>query len=157
MVAITSLPLTHSWPVYEATLRLPLGHLLAQVDEADMPRSAEDPFAEQGIGIWQCDLRDNRLSWTPAVHALFGIPVGEPLDRALTVSLYEEESRSAMEALRAYTIRHQRGFTLDAQIRRPDGDQRWMRLSAIPIIQGRKVVRLCGTKQDVTAEYDGAG
>jgi len=157
VTTIVSLPLTHSWPIYEATLRLPLGHLLAEVDEPEVQPLAEDPFGAQGIGIWQCDLRNNRLNWTPAVYELFGIPVDIEVHRALAVSLYVQESRSAMEELRAYAIRHQRGFTLDAQIRRADGDLRWMRLSAIPVIEGRKVVRLCGTKQDVTTEYDGAG
>nr|WP_284732141.1 PAS domain-containing protein [Sphingobium nicotianae] len=130
---------------------------MAEVDEPDAPPLAEDPFAAQGIGIWQCDLQTNRLNWTPAVYNLFGIPVGMEVHRALAVSLYVQESRSAMEELRAYAIRHRRGFTLDAQIRRPDGDLRWMRLSAIPVMEGRKVVRLCGTKQDVTVEYDGPG
>jgi len=155
VVSISPLPLTHSWPLYEAALRLPLGNLIAAVDDIEPPPTVPDPFIEMGIGIWQCDLKDNALHWTAPVYELFGLPEDEPLDRALAVSLYLEDSRRAMEELRAYAIRHRRGFTLDAQLRRPDGDVRWMRLSALPVIEGRKVVRLCGTKQDVTGEYDG--
>ncbi len=62
-----------------------------------------------------------------------------------------------MEALRAHAIHHRRGFTLDAMLRRHDGEMRWMRLSTMPIVAEGKVVRLCGTKQDVTIEYDGPG
>lgn len=100
---------------------------------------------------------DNAINWSPAVRDLFGLPHEEPLTRSLTVSLYLPESRLAMEALRAHAIRHHRGFTLDARIRRPDGEKRWMRLTAAPVLCNGRAVRLVGTKQDVTATYDGAG
>jgi len=143
MFPIDHLPLTHSWPLYDAARHLPL--------EAQAGPVAMD------IGLWHCDLATERLSWSAAVYGLFGLPPGEPVERPLAVSLYAGPSRVAMEALRAHAIRHRRGFTLDARIRRPDGEHRWMRLTAMPILAGRKVVHLCGTKQDVTAEYDGPG
>jgi len=149
------LPLTHSWPIYEAPLRLPLGHLIASISEPESPPDIDVMFQMQGVGIWQCDLqRGDRLSWTAPVRALFGIGPDEPLTRSLAVSLYTPDSRREMEELRAHAIRHRRGFTLDARIRRADGEHRWMRLCAMPVVQGRKVVRLVGTKQDVTARYD---
>ncbi len=157
MVATNSLPLIHSWPLYEAAIRMPFGHLLSATDDVVLPHPRVSPLPIQGIGIWHCDLRNETLCWSAAVHDLFGLPIDEPLCRAHTVSLYLPDSRVAMQELRAHAIRHKRGFTLDVQIRRPDGDQRWVRLSALPIVEGCKVVRLCGTKQDVTMEYDGAG
>lgn len=145
------LPLAHSWPLFSLTARATLGQLMG-LRHAD----AGEPESD-GIGLWSCNLRDNALRWSPAVYALFGIPMDEPLTRDLTVSCYGETSRRAMEALRAHAIRHRRGFTMDAMLRRADGETRWMRLSAMPILCERKVVRLCGTKQDVTADYDGPG
>jgi len=135
-----SLILSHSWPIYEAAERIPL---LARPGDATP------------VGRWTCLLETGALIWSPAVYALFGLPEDERLTRSLAVSLYLPESRRAMEELRAYAIKHRRGFTLDAQIRRPDGARRWMRLSALPVIDGRRVVRLTGGKQDVTAAYDG--
>lgn len=129
------LPLTHSWPLYEATERL----------------AATAP----GVGYWLCNLADNALTWSAPVHELFGIPLDERPSRALALSLYLPDCRAAMELLRGHAIRHRRGFTMDARIRRADGDVRWMRLNAAPVIADRKVVRLVGTKQDVTPEYDG--
>lgn len=110
---------------------------------------------QQGVGLWSCDLETETLSWSTSVYDLFGLPAGERLVRALMVAMYEPQSRRAMENLRAHAIRHRRGFTLDAQIRRMDGDTRWMRLSAMPVLRVGKVVRLTGLKQDVTAVYDG--
>lgn len=129
-------PLHHSWPLFEEAERLG-------------PVSG-GPLS----GRWCCDLRDERLSWDEAVHDLFGLPRDIAVPRALAVSCYLPESRRAMEALRAHAIRYRRGFTVDVEIRRPDGDQRWMRLSAAPVLTGGKVVQLRGIKQDVTRLYD---
>jgi len=159
MAAIELLPLTHSWPLYDAALHLPFDSQPAPFDgRAWLAHRESRMTRDAGMGLWHCDLAaGDRLSWTGAVFSLFGLPEDEPIERAYIVSLYEGESRAAMEALRAHAIRHMRGFSLDALIRRPDGDQRWMRLTAMPILSGGKAVGLCGTKQDVTAEYDGPG
>lgn len=154
---IHALSLTHSWAISDAAQHVPVGALLSAPGEDEAQTCAIEPATMPDVGLWRCDLHDERLTWTPSVYALFGLPREEALRRSLIVSLYEEPSRAAMEQLRAHAIRHRRGFTLDALIRRPDGDRRWMRLCALPIIEDRKVVRLCGTKKDVTAEYDGTG
>lgn len=155
------LPLFHSWPIFDAAARLGLRRLQAICKNDDaMPVAAsgpEDPLAGAGIGVWRCDLADETLYWTPAVYDLFGFPVDEPPSRKLTLSCYADRSRIAMEQLRAHTIRHRRGFTLDVLIRRPDREMRWMRLSTLPILEQGRVVRLTGTKQDVTTLYDGPG
>ncbi len=155
------LPLFHSWPVFDAAARLGLRRLQAICKHDDaMPTAvsgSDDPLDSAGIGVWRCDLADETLHWTPAVYDLFGFPADAPPDRRLTLSCYTERSRVAMEQLRSHTIRHCRGFTLDVLIRRPDRETRWMRLSALPVLAGGKVVRLTGTKQDVTALYDGPG
>jgi PAS domain S-box-containing protein len=148
-----SLPLFHSWPLFDAASRMGLERLnILGLPDPDTVRLA----GQADIGVWSCDLANgDALRWSPQVYDLFGIPEGERLTRSLTVSLYAPSSRAAMEHLRAYAIQHRRGFTMDAMICRSGGDARWMRLSAMPIISEGRVVRLCGTKQDVTAEYDG--
>lgn len=155
----TPLPLYHSWPLFEAAERLDVPLLRPFVLGA-MPSplaiaSIDDVLAARGIGVWECDLADNRLLWSQGVYDLFGLPRDMAVDRDFTVSLYREGSRAVMEQLRSHAIRHRRGFTVDVEIRQPGGEERWMRLSALPVLEGRKVVRLCGLKIDVTGEYDG--
>ncbi|HWW56800.1 MAG TPA: hypothetical protein VN047_07910 [Sphingopyxis sp.] len=50
------------------------------------------------------------------------------------------------EKLRAYAIRHRRGFTLDAEIRPVHAAPRWMRLIAAPVCIEDRAVRLQGLK-----------
>ena len=149
------LQLQHSWPLLEQDGRLDLGRLFGSdafrgIDFASLDDAM---LTARGVGRWWCDLTDNRLSWTDPVFDLFGLPRGAEISRDDVVTLYREESRAAMDHLRAYAIRHRRGFTIDAEIRTISGDQRWMRLLAAPVCEGDRVVRLQGLKQDVTYAY----
>jgi len=149
-----ALPLTHSWPLFEQHQRFDLGCLLDEPGEALVaPGRHPDILADRGIGLWECNLSDNALSWTAGVFDLFGLPRGTPIERDQIAVLYSEPSRSAMERLRAYAIKHRRGFTLDAEIIPVTGPPKWMRLIAAPVCVGRQVVRLHGIKQDVSAAY----
>lgn len=153
------LPLHHSWPLFEASVRLALGGDSDGIDPGALLWAAvgwtqEDRLAARGLGLWDCDLADQSLRWTAGVYDLFGIPRGERVERPLAVSIYTERSRFVMEQLRAHALRFRRGFTVDVELRQPSGDTRWMRLSAVPILRNDKPVRLRGLKQDVTAEYD---
>ena len=109
-------------------------------------------MALAGIGAWSCNLADNRLSWTSGVYELFGLPADRALDRRQTVEMYTEESRDLMEGLRAQAILVKGAFTLDAQIRRADGDLRWMRVTGEMTHTAYGRPRLHGLKQDITAE-----
>jgi PAS domain S-box-containing protein len=151
------LELTHSWPLFERGLRFDLGRLhgedgLASVTDSAV-RLGGQALARCAIGSWECDLQDDALTWSDQVYDLFGLARDAQISRAETVAMYSEESRVAMERLRAHAIRHQRGFTLDAEINGVDGHRRWMRLTAAPICEGGRVVRLHGFKQDVSRDY----
>lgn len=104
------------------------------------------------IGVWECDLATDHLSWTDGVYDLFELPRGAPLDRAAIVRLYDEQSRSEMEEARARAIRDGTGFDLDVLIHTALGNERWIRLTADVEQEGGRSVRLFGTKQDVTDE-----
>jgi PAS domain-containing protein len=148
-----SLAMTHSWPLFERGQRFDLGAAIDGVPPVVASVMDGDALAARGIGLWACDLADSRLTWGAGVYDLFGLPRGAEVSRQETVALYEELSRARMERLRAYAIRHRRGFTLDVELRPASGGPRWMRLIAAPECEGAKVVRLHGIKQDVTPLY----
>ncbi|WBO21619.1 hypothetical protein [Sphingomonas abietis] len=147
------LELHHSWPLFERGQRFDLGYVHAAGAPLRAAPTGERVPAWPGVGLWECDLRDNALTWSDGVYALFELPRDTSLSRAETAAMYGEDSRAAMERLRAYAIKHRRGFTLDAEIRPADGGRRWMRLTAAPICIDGRVVRLHGLKQDISHEY----
>ncbi|MBY8823804.1 diguanylate cyclase domain-containing protein [Sphingomonas colocasiae] len=105
-----------------------------------------------GIGAWECDLSTEALTWTRGVFELFGIPEDAQVTRPDAVAMYCEDSRDAMERLRAEAIARRRGFSLDARIRRADGAYRWMRLTADIVCSAGRPTHLYGLKRDITDE-----
>jgi hypothetical protein len=141
------LPLRHSWPIYEEARRFELGLILSSAAIDMLEPGAIGALAPQHAAYWECDLADDSLSWTGGIYDIFGLPRSARVTRDEAAALYVEESRVAMERLRAYAIKHKRGFTLDAEVRAAAvGERRWMRLIAAPVCKGRRVVRLHGIK-----------
>ncbi|WP_458760485.1 diguanylate cyclase domain-containing protein [Afipia sp. TerB] len=104
------------------------------------------------IGVWECELATERLTWTSGVYDIFGYPMGNPLRRASIVDLYADESRRNMELARAEVIRSGCATSLDVEIRTWRGENRWMRLSINAIGEAGRTVRIFGAKQDITAD-----
>ncbi|HMC91671.1 MAG TPA: HAMP domain-containing sensor histidine kinase [Allosphingosinicella sp.] len=104
------------------------------------------------IGVWECDLATDALSWTDMVYDLFDIPRGAPLDREDVLERYEPESRATLERVRAEAICKGTGFVCDVCIRTSAGAPRWIRITADIEREEGRPVRIFGTKQDVTEE-----
>lgn len=147
-------PLTHSWPLFERAQRFDLGCVFAWDGQAVHVEALDhDRLTARGIGLWDCDLADQSLSWSASVYDLFGLPREVRTSRAEALALYADSSRAALEKLRGYALRHKRGFSLDVELRPADNADRWMRIVAAPILERGKPVRLQGFKRDVTHEY----
>ena len=104
------------------------------------------------IGVWECDLATEALTWTDGVYDLFDLPRGSPLDRARTLGCYYPDSRREMERLRAAAIRDGGSFALDIHILTAKGNDRWLRLTIDVEREDGRSVRIFGTKQDISEE-----
>ncbi|MGF9562895.1 diguanylate cyclase [Neorhizobium sp. JUb45] len=109
-------------------------------------------FKAARVGIWECTLPDQSITWTDTVYDLFELEPGSPLLRQDTVDMYKPESRRKLTELRSAALCEGDGFTLDAQIITAKGNLRWIRITAIVEREGGKPVRIFGMKQDITAE-----
>lgn len=104
------------------------------------------------IGVWECDLATEALTWTDSVYDIFELPLRTPVTRELILSLYTDHSRAELDALRERAVREASGFTLDIEVRTAKGKPRWVRISADVECEQGRAVRLFGTKQDITYE-----
>lgn len=140
------LALEHTWPLTDLPGRFELDFVLscAVTDITSPPDVGELNWHH--VGCWECDLSDNSLTWSAGVYDIFGLPRDSNINREECVTFYCEESRIKMERLRAYAIKHRRGFTLDVDIRSAVGEERRIRLIAAPICRDNRVVRLHGLK-----------
>lgn len=144
--SLHSAVLDHSWPLWEQPRHFELGHVLNSVITDAIEPLKIGALGLHHAGCWECDLSDNSLVWSGGVYDIFGLPRAAEIKRDDVAGLYCEESRVKMERLRAYAIKHKRGFTLDVQIRATTGQTRWMRLIAAPVCRWDRAVRLHGLK-----------
>jgi diguanylate cyclase (GGDEF)-like protein/PAS domain S-box-containing protein len=105
------------------------------------------------MGAWSCELATERLAWTGGVFDIFGLSSDQALDRQATVELYGEQSRELLERKRAHAIDTCSGFSLDAHIVRPDGRDRWVRITAATRSSNGRARTLYGMKQDITEDH----
>ena len=109
-------------------------------------------FKAARIGVWECSLPDQTLSWTDTVYEFFDLVPQTPLERDEIVKLYTPETRKLLNEVREKAIRTGEGFTLDAQIITAKGNCRWIKITACVEFANGTAARIFGVKQDVTAE-----
>lgn len=105
-----------------------------------------------GVGIWELDLKTRRYHWDPAMFDLFGLDpkTVSALNNDWQQLLLPGELQRMKDATRA-TIKQGQPFDLTFQIRRHDGQLRFMRNRAVLYEDGSDVPsRLIGTTEDVT-------
>ena len=140
------LALHHSWPIFEQARHFDLGCVLSSAVTDIIEPAQVGTLGLHHAGLWECDLSDNSLIWSGGVYDIFGLPRNAKIARDEIVALYREESRAAMERLRAHAIKHRRGFTLDVEINSVTDGRRWMRLIGAPVCEDGRAVRLHGLK-----------
>lgn len=105
------------------------------------------------MGAWSCDLESERLVWTGGVFDIFGLSSEQSLERPAIVEVYGEQSRELLERRRSHAIETCTGFSLDANIFRPDGTERWIRITAATRSSHGRARILYGMKQDITEDH----
>ena len=99
-------------------------------------------------GYWSCDIADHdRLAWSDTVYQLFGLPAGQKVEREWAVTRYSLQSRSTLQRVRDFALRHAVGFILDAEIAPEGAGRRWIRVLALPVAENGRIVRLHGVKR----------
>jgi len=104
------------------------------------------------LGVWECDLSTETLSWSSGTYDIFDMPRTFPLVRKQALICYPARSLKTLEAIRTPAIKRRQGFNLDAEIVTPKGKRRWIRIAAGVECAGDRAIRLFGVKQDVTEE-----
>jgi PAS domain-containing protein len=104
------------------------------------------------LGVWECELNGETLTWTNGVYDMFEMPRGFRITREEILGFYSEESRRQLEDIRSRAIREGHGFTLDAKIVTAMGKERWMRITADIEHENGVPVRIFGMKQDITED-----
>ena len=104
------------------------------------------------IGTWEWSLTDDRLTWSPEVHAHYGLPIDEvPANLEAYLALIHEGDRDRVRAAIMASARELRPYDETYRIVRPDGSVRWTEGAGrvFPDAAG-KPSRMLGTTLDIT-------
>ena len=104
------------------------------------------------MGVWQCEVPSERLTWSNGTYDLFGLQRSTGIVRKDILKSYSEESLARLQRVRSNAIEAGSGFGLEAEIRIPEVGKRWIRISATVERRNGGPVRLFGIKQDITEE-----
>jgi PAS domain S-box-containing protein len=104
------------------------------------------------LGLWELDLRSEKLTWSDRNREVFGVRPETPITLQIYVDLVEDEDRAKLrEAYFAARDRSDDGnFTAEYRIKTPAGESRWV-LSRGQVISDEQGPRLVvGTSLDIT-------
>jgi diguanylate cyclase (GGDEF)-like protein len=104
------------------------------------------------LGAWERDVATGQLSWTGGMFTLHEMAVGTERNIAEHLDLYPEPERTRLRALMADADRAKRPFRFEGRMYTTKGKLRWVRLVSEVELDGDRLVRRYGLKQDITEE-----
>jgi PAS domain S-box-containing protein len=115
-------------------------------------RLLEASYDLADIGHWEFNVEDENLFWSPQVKQLHEVTQDFVPDFESTLSFFKNEgNKQKITALVEEAIEYGTGYTVELPIVTAKGNDRWLRIVADTVKQNGKVVRLFGSKQDITS------
>ncbi len=103
------------------------------------------------IGVWDWDVKENKINWTKEVHQIHGIDEGK---FSGAMSDYEQiihpEDRSFVRKEISESLKGNKSYQIEFRIITPRREVRWVSTKAIVIFLDKKPVRMLGATVDIT-------
>ena len=105
-----------------------------------------------GVGIWDWNMRTSALTWTPELHAIFGLEQETVRCYADFRDRVHPDDIEAVEAQRDAAVRRHETFNIEFRIVRSDGQVRWISSTGGAFYDEatREPVRVLGNNTDIT-------
>jgi PAS domain S-box-containing protein len=102
------------------------------------------------VGGWELDLRSGELFWSAETCRIFEVAPENAPNLEGAIGYYEEDDRPKIQQAVAKAIKHGTSYELELRVKTATGRTIWTRSHGSSIREGRRVVRLVGTVQDIT-------
>jgi len=102
------------------------------------------------VGGWELDLISGTLFWSAETCRLFEVAPDHIPTLEGAIAYYAPEDRAEIQQAIKVAIKEGKSYELELQVITASGRTIWTRSHGSPIVEGRKVVRLIGTFQDIT-------
>ena len=103
------------------------------------------------LGYWAWDPRDDLMTLSPRVAAIFGIPVETPITRTAIRELVHPEDREVARRANERAVREGVDYDMEYRVIRPDGVTVWVATRGrLQKDSSGRVIRMLGVIQDIT-------
>lgn len=103
------------------------------------------------LGVWEYDIVQDRVMWSPQLYDIFGVPEGTSIDYATYMAGIHPDDRALLTQYVREAVETQKGYAVQHRVVRGDGQVRVV-LGIGEVVrdpEGRPI-RLVGTAQDIT-------
>lgn len=114
----------------------------------------EEVEKQKMIGAWEVDPLENSLFWTKNTYKIYGISSDTPLTLELAKSFYTEESYTQMERDFSTCLASGNPYSNTYRFKSFQGELKWVKVVANPIIENGTVIKVFGSFQDVTEDTE---
>jgi PAS domain S-box-containing protein len=103
------------------------------------------------VGVWDWEIRKNRIEWTDAIYEMHGLHRGE-FDGTVEAfsSLVHPDDRAAVRGALERSLSTGESYEAEFRTVRPDGETRWLYTNARVMSDADGPYRLIGATSDIT-------
>ena len=102
------------------------------------------------IGGWEFDAQTHEGTWTDEVARIHDLDPSTPTNVDFGMSFYLPDSKRKIEHAIQEALESAKAYDLELQMITASGNRKWVRTMGLPILDGRKVVKIRGIFQDIT-------
>jgi PAS domain S-box-containing protein len=103
------------------------------------------------LGVWRRDLATGRITWSPPLERIFGLPPGgHPKNVEQLRTLIHPQDWQRVSEGAARSIEGNREFDVEYRSVRPNGEIRWMLSRGRPLYSEATAIALAGITMDIT-------
>lgn len=102
------------------------------------------------LGGWSYNPINNEVEWTEEIYHIYGMDENEPIDLEKAMAAYPKEARERLQVALDRALTYGVPYDIVLPLNSSDGAEKWVRGTCKPVSNGRNVIKLLGTFQDVT-------
>lgn len=106
------------------------------------------------LGDWDFDLASGEGRWSTEASCLLGLAEDCPPSLEMSLRCFPQPARAELEAAVERAMCCGEPYELELPVISANGEDRWLRVSGLPVCQEGKVARLHGVFRDVTSRVE---
>ncbi|CAM4170891.1 EAL domain-containing protein [Vreelandella rituensis] len=122
--------------------------------EYRLAERAQRATRQAGIGVWEMDVATRSMYWNEVIYALYELSPDNDAGLFERLAAYAPEDRRSLTQALNQVINQQQSFSDTYQLNTAQGNLRWVRITAYPIVVDSAVTRLIGTMCDITSRKE---